>query len=347
MALAPVSVTVHLHEPVPVTQTCGCLGRTEWSDGLVERQGVRSLWSEVPAAVRDELNVVLGSPVVATHGVRGGFSPGPAVRADLADGRIVFIKAAGTEPNPHSPVMHRREAAVLTVIPAAVPAPRLLGVVDDGDWVALATEWVDGRMPSASNPADVARLIGVLDRVAGAAADVELPGLLPFADAHRSLGGHWTRLATEPLPGLDEWSHRHLEHLVALDQLAPAATVGTNLVHVDTRTDNVLLAETGPPDDVLVDWPGASLGAPWIDLVALLPALHLDGGPPPSDIFATHPLGRRAEPGAVDTFLASLAGYFTRQSLLPPPPGLPTVRRFQAAQGTIARHWLAERLSLP
>ena len=172
------------------------------------------------------------------------------------------------------------------------------------------------------------------------------PASLPFADAHRNLGGHWTRLADEPLPGLDEWSRRHLGHLAALDVVTAAATVGTNLVHVDTRTDNVLLAESGPPDDVLVDWPGASLGAPWIDLVALLPALHLDGGPPPSDIFATHPLGLRADPLAVDAFLASLAGYFTRQSFLPPPPGLPTLRHFPAAQGTIPRRWLAQRLSL-
>ena len=314
--------------------------------GRVEREGVRSQWRDVPAAVRDELDVVLGSPVVATHRVRGGFSPGPAVRADLSDGRVVFIKAAGTEQNPHSPAMHRREGAVLGMFPAAVPAPRLLGIVDNGDWVALAIEWVDGRTPSASNPADIARLLGVLDRVAATTTDVELPGLASFADAHRSLGGHWTHLAAEPLPGLDEWSRRHLEHLAALDAVAAAATVGTNLVHVDTRTDNVLLADAGPPNDVLVDWPGASLGAPWIDLVALLPALHLDGGPPPSDIFATHPLGRRADPFAVDAFLASLAGYFTRQSLLPPPPGLPTVRRFQAAQGRIARRWLAERLSL-
>jgi len=34
---------------------------------------------------------------------------------------------------------------------------------------------------------------------------------------------------------------------------------------------------------------------------------------------------------------------FTRQALLPPPPGLPTVRAFQAAQGQVARAWLAAR----
>ena len=105
----------------------------------------------------------------------------------------------------------------------------------------------------------------------------------------------------------------------------------------------MLLADTGPADDVLVDWPAASLGAEWIDLVGLLPALHLDGGPPPAELFAAHPRGRHADPAAVDAFLASLAGYFTRQALLPAPPGLPTVRAFQAAQGAIARAWLAER----
>jgi hypothetical protein len=42
--------------------------------------------------------------------------------------------------------------------------------------------------------------------------------------------------------------------------------------------------------------------------------------------------------------LCALAGYFTSQALLPPPPGLPTVRAFQAAQGQVARRWLADFL---
>ncbi len=310
------------------------------------REGVRSAWQDVPAAVRDDVDAVLGSRVVTTRTVRGGFSPGPAVRAELADGRTVFVKAAGTALNPHSPSMHRREGEVLGMLPPAVPAPRLLGVVDDGDWVALAIEWVEGRTPEATAPDDVERMLDVLDRVAAATAGVELPGIAAFADTHASLLGHWIRLAARPLPGLDDWSRRHLDRLVELDELAPAATAGTNLVHVDTRTDNVLLADAGPAGDVLVDWPSAALGAPWVDLVGLLPALHLDGGPPPADAFAAHPTGRRADPAAVDAYVVALAGYFTRQSLLPPPPGLPTVRAFQAAQGLITRGWLAQRLRL-
>ncbi|WP_212648315.1 hypothetical protein [Deinococcus hopiensis] len=40
-----------------------------------------------------------------------------------------------------------------------------------------------------------------------------------------------------------------------------------------------------------------------------------------------------------NALLASVAGYFTERALQPP-PGLPTVRAFQAAQGEIARAWL-------
>jgi hypothetical protein len=37
-----------------------------------------------------------------------------------------------------------------------------------------------------------------------------------------------------------------------------------------------------------------------------------------------------------------MAGYLTHQSLQPAPPGLPTLRAFQAAQGAVARRWLSE-----
>ena len=288
----------------------------------------------------------LGSPVLATAPVAGGFSPGPAVRARLADGRTVFLKAAGADPNPVSPRMHRREAVVLAGLPPDIPAPRLIGVVDDGDWVVLAIEWVAGHMPDPTAPADVARMLALVERLAAAGPFAELPGIGPFAELHTHLSGNWIRLAAEPLPGLDVWSRRNLVRLSELDALAPAATAGSSLVHMDLRSDNVLLAESGPAGDVIVDWTAAARGAAWLDLVGLAPALHLDGGPPPDVVFGQHPVGRAADPAAVDAFVVGLAGYFTRQALLPPPPGLPTVRAFQAAQGAIARRWVAARLGL-
>ncbi|PZG18389.1 hypothetical protein [Nonomuraea aridisoli] len=43
---------------------------------------------------------------------------------------------------------HRREAAISERLPAHAPVPRLLGTYDDGDWIALAFEEIDGRLPA-------------------------------------------------------------------------------------------------------------------------------------------------------------------------------------------------------
>ncbi|NOX31746.1 MAG: phosphotransferase, partial [Actinobacteria bacterium] len=170
-------------------------------------------------------------------------------------------------------------------------------------------------------------------------------GLQPCSDAHPGLFGHWQQLIDRPLDNLDAWSSRHLEDLAGIEVGVADAIRGDRLVHLDLRSDNVIFATAGPQHDVVIDWPGASVGAAWIDLVGLLPALELDGGPTPQQVFEHHPVGRAADPDSVTAFLAAIAGYFTRMSLLAPPPGLPTVRPFQAAQGRIARRWIASRLA--
>jgi aminoglycoside phosphotransferase (APT) family kinase protein len=253
----------------------------------------------------------------------------------------VFVKAAGSDPNAMAPAMHRREGEILAVLPEAAPAPRLIGVVDDGDWVAVVVEWVHGHMPVAPlSGSDVRRLLRVVDRV-GQVDGVD--GLDPCAAAHDGLFGHWQRLRSEPLDGVDAWTVAHLDRLVALETAAPEAVTGEHLVHFDLRTDNVVFSELGDHHDVVVDWPHAAIGAPWADLAGLLPSLELDGGPAPHEVFDEHPLGRDAPAECVDAFIAAIAGYFVRMSLQPAPPGLPTLRAFQAAQGAVTLRWLAHR----
>jgi hypothetical protein len=112
------------------------------------------------------------------------------------------------------------------------------------------------------------------------------------------------------------------------------------LVHLDVRADNLLLTS----DRVLVvDWPWAAVGAPWLDLVAMLPSVAMQGGPLPDDVWRAHPLHRGVDDDRVDAFIAALAGLFVHDSLLPPPPGIPTLRAFQAGQGEQAIAWLAQR----
>jgi len=312
------------------------------------RQGVRSDWQSIPVHVRAHIDEIAGSPVVTSTNLDGGFSPGPAARCELADGRRVFVKAAGTDLNPISPAMHRREAEVLAALPDQHPSPTLIGTVDDGDWVALVVEWVEGRMPTAPlEQNDVDRMVSLADRLAELGHALRPAGVEPFAERHGHLTGHWQRLLCddrEMQDRLDGWSGDHLERLADLEAPALAASAGEHLLHLDLRTDNVLFSDAGPEHDIAVDWPGAAIGAAWIDLLCMLPALHLDGGPSPSQVFAASALGHSADADAVDAVLAAFAGFFTRQALLDPPPGLPTLRAFQAVQGQIARAWLAERM---
>jgi aminoglycoside phosphotransferase (APT) family kinase protein len=148
----------------------------------------------------------------------------------------------------------------------------------------------------------------------------------------------------DDLADLPDWVRRNLERLAALEPEWEAASAGETLLHFDLRADNILLT----PDRVLVvDWPHASLGAGWMELLQILPSIAMQGGPKPWEIFDSHPLGREAPEGEVTAVLAAVAGYFIRQSRLPSPPGLPTLRAFQRDQGIPAVEWLMRRTGWP
>ena len=83
----------------------------------------------------------------------------------------------------------------------------------------------------------------------------------------------------------------------------------------------------------------------WVDAVLLGPSVAMQGGPSPEQLLARHAAAVGADADAVTAVVAALAGYFTQRGLQPPPPGLPTLRAFQAAQGAVARAWLARRLA--
>ena len=150
----------------------------------------------------------------------------------------------------------------------------------------------------------------------------------------------WRTLAGGPDRGrLDSWSRAHLDELAELERAWPQYGTGGTLLHTDIRADNVLL--TGDRV-VFVDWPHACIGAAFVDVVFLAPSVAMQGGPPPGELLAMTRAGRAANLEAVAAVVCAMAGYLTERSLQPPPPGIPTVRAFQGAQGEIARRWLAD-----
>jgi aminoglycoside phosphotransferase (APT) family kinase protein len=322
-------------------------------------EGKRLPWSAIPAGLRAALEQQLGGRVAEAVTQPGGFSPGVAARLLLDNGRRAFVKAVG-DVNPESPDIHRAEARIAAALPAGTPAPRLLGCIDTSGWVILLFEDIDGKLPA--QPWLAAELDRVLDAMTDLAtaltpAPIDAPCM---ATRIASLGTGWRQLAqalaADPAVAADDpavpaddraalamvepWATRHLDQLVAVESGWAAAVSGDSLVHADIRADNILLTADRV---VFVDWPWACRAAPWVDLVGMLPSVAMQAGPPPEQIVARHPVAAGADPDAITAAVAALAGYFVWQGRQPDPPGLPTVRAFQRAQGEVALDWLRTR----
>jgi aminoglycoside phosphotransferase (APT) family kinase protein len=298
-------------------------------------RGHRLQWDEVPAVLRARLAEVLGADVVVAEGQRGGYGPGLAARCGLDDGRRVFIKAVSSAQNPDTPAMVRREVAIARVLPTDVPAPALLHVVDDGEWVALVFEEVAGTHPQEPWVEEELRL--VLTATSALGRHRAPPGLATVAEHFgRMLRGWRTLRADAGRPVSDLWCRAHLAELAELEVGWEAAAAGDRLVHGDVRSDNVLLTPAGGV--VFVDWTSTCAGASWFDAVLLLPSVTLAGGSPPEALLALAGLDVDVE--RLRPVVAALAGYFVERGGLPDPPGLPTVRAFQRAQADVTVAWL-------
>jgi hypothetical protein len=298
--------------------------------------GHRLRWDELPEYLCAEVADVVGSPVAEAAGQGGGYSPALAARCRLADGRRVFIKAVSPAQNPDSPVMMRREVEIAACLPPGTPAPALLHVIDDGEWILLVFEDVDGTLPSA--PWDTRELERVVDATRRLGDLTPQAPLRTVAQQYGAIFVGWRTLAREgPAAVADPWCRDHLGELAAAEARWEQVTRGDRLIHGDVRSDNVLL--TGDDRVVFVDWTSTCTGAGWFDVLTMLPAVELEGGGPPESVLAR--VGMRTPDAAMLVpVVAAFAGYFADRGRLPDPPGLPTVREFQRAQGEITIAWL-------
>lgn len=357
--ISPCPITSYSHGwPQSRAPTCSMLGETlkcirllairsfapiscDMTDSFPQAAGTRLSWDDVPLEMRHAIERELGEPVCSATPSYGGFSPAFAGAVVGQSGRKHFVKVTGLTLNPDSPGIYAREARIAASLPERVSAPRLEAVVEMDGWIALIFELLEGHTPVLPwRGVDLDRVIAALQHqfevLTPSPIDVALA-----ADRFATVINGFRQLHKSPPPALDPWSHRHLDRLVELEDQAPGASLGNTLLHLDLRADNIVLT----PDRVwVVDWPGAALGAWWVDVVGMAPSVSMQGGPSPEDFLAAFPESRRIDPAAIDAVLAAIAGYFTHRALQPAGKGLPTVRAFQAAQGTVARSWLAERL---
>jgi hypothetical protein len=301
---------------------------------MAHAAGVRLSFEELPAAVRAWVERALGSVVVSAATQQGGFSPGVAARLVTASGRRAFVKAVGTSLNPKTPELFRNEIAAVQAIGRLPSAPVLYDVYDDGDWVGLLFEDIDGRLPS--HPWEQQEADRVLDAV------TELTDALdpsPWPDApvaavrSREFLSRWDNVIAD---GLDvpDWAAGREEELAELARIGLRALAeGKALAHWDLRSDNIILTDDRV---VFIDWAHPALAPRWTDTVIL----H-------ADMRESVQLPRLPDDKAITGFITAIAGGLWWGAAQPAPPGLPTIRQWQRRHAIVHLDWVRERLQQP
>ncbi|HET7449120.1 MAG TPA: hypothetical protein VFJ78_00860 [Gaiellaceae bacterium] len=255
----------------------------------------------------------------------GGYSTADRLRVMLDDGRAVFVKSAD-EPNLAGWI--RREHEVYSALDGHDFLPRLLGFDDDGARPVLVLEDLsDADWSWSWTPRRVDAVLRALDELAAAAPP---PNTHDVRETFAELWGRWEIVANDPAPFLSTglrdaaWLERALPRI--LDAVAHAPVAGSDVCHLDVRSDNMCFVADRV---VLVDWNWTSLASTVADRAAWLPSLFVEGGPPPWDVLE----------GAGE-LAAWIAGVWAAVVGTPPPPTAPDVRVLQERQLAVTLDWI-------
>lgn len=320
--------------------------------------GVRAGWAAMPPVVEDWVSATLGSPVVQAHDQSGGFSPGCATRLRCTDGTRAFVKAVGRELNPDTPILFRREILALERLGSHPLWADLLASYDDGDWVILLLEDIEGQRPDLADDATMGRLLVATDQLVDVmrerAGDLATGGHpAPSAPAFFAPGpvdlcavfadhlASYDRLPQLPDDSVARWVlDRHAE---LRGQVAGLAQLPAEYpVHHDIRDDNLLMRPNG--DIVFVDWGAFGVGPAWLDpLLARLERVHL---PWFDDSLATSPALAAAGDETVTAWLLSMGVHLAVRAAAPVVASLPTMNAFRRAESTRFLDAAARRLEV-
>jgi Phosphotransferase enzyme family len=257
------------------------------------------------------------------HGLAGGHTRANKWRATLADGSVVFVKAAD---DGLALRMARVEVQIYRHVSGSF-LPRLVDAWEDEGRVLLVLEDLADAYWPPPYPADVRPLFDALDAIAATAPPPDL----------RRLAERGPPTAWEEIPALGvcsaEWLEQAIEPLATAERSFSAA--GDELVHCDIWTDNVCFASNGA---MLLDWGAAGVGNRWLDVGFALLSLRVEGSEPPM-------LEIPNEAGLA----AYIAGAVARGALAPLPdwarPGS-TLREDQRGDLVHALRWAAATLGL-
>jgi Phosphotransferase enzyme family len=297
---------------------------TEWRG---RPAGVRIAYHDVPDSVRLWVERSLGSAVVDAVPRVGGMSPAAAVSVRTADGRRAFVKAVGSDINPDTISHFRHEARVLAALAPVPYRASLLDAYDDGEWVAIMLEDIDGAHPDLDDSAVRDSVLAVVREQTRELAGMRDPS------ARQSIGELastvWLPALAEPSAAsrtaLPSWYESRLDELHALTADGIGLFVEDTFCNFDVRHDNLLIrSDTAQP--VIVDWGQSRIGPRWTD--AMVFGLDWADEPVFDEMVATLDLDEHEE-HAITAFLTGFGGRLAMVAIEPAPPGLPRLPAFR------------------
>ncbi|MFE6733523.1 phosphotransferase family protein [Microbacterium sp. NPDC057650] len=300
---------------------------------------LRPDWSSLPAALRTQVESVLGGGYASDSPAHGGFSAGYAGIVRSVE-RAVFVKAIAADGHADSRAFLRREIRMLRAVPSGL-APRLLHDIDDEAGTALILEVVPGTHPG--DPWTAGQLHAIAAEIARLAAVTAADAIPP---AKRSMLPHfarWEQIAADAAltASLPHSLLRRMPQLLTLEASLPAALAGTALAHGDLRADNILIHGDRAR---FIDWPHARRGVPWLDGPLLVPSIEMSGGPTCAETWQV--LRDHGAPDATRLLpvISAFASFLWWNQGHPDIPELPGLRAFQRAQADPILRWLDELL---
>lgn len=311
---------------------------------------LRPGWRDLPPPLKERINHLLGARVIAASNPGdSGILPGAQFQVQTTRGNA-FVKALGTDqPGPLN--FLRQEIALSPLLPEAAPHPELLWSIDEelpnlGTWVAIGYAMRGGVRPvDLSWPEeDVAALVGVVRSIG----EIEAPDDPMFLPEEKVFpADSWEVLADQMPAGLanhSPWLVGRLDGLAEIASHAADAMAGKSLQHGTLRVQNIMLPAAPGEKALVADWIRGSVGAPYLDLVALLLHVRVNDGPPPEATLRRYGLPPGTEPDAVTCWIAVLAGHYVKSSMEPPPTDMPELRSYQHRLAQAAVSWLKTRL---
>ncbi|HEX4925415.1 MAG TPA: aminoglycoside phosphotransferase family protein [Bdellovibrionales bacterium] len=305
-------------------------------------------WRETPADFKNAVERALGAAITGVTVVDGGYTNSAAFHLKLDDGRDIFCKADHPGATEFGRRSFHAEREVFQRLPLLAEfSPRYLGDLPHTSWPALFFEWIGDAVPLRWVPGT---LSAVVERVA------RLHATRPVPFAEFAAKQDWSWLFANPV-----WLERFAASFEAPAEAlgwfraaearlkkaeAPQTLKNDSLLHLDLRSDNILLSASRGP--LLIDWPYVCAGPAAVELGFFAASIAGEGGPGIASVFAEYEriAARSFSRLERQSACAIVAGFLGRRFFLPPLADLPGLRRIQRAQFMPALEWMAEELGL-